>query len=244
MASIEELKSLISSKNGLAMANQFLIQIPGASTLNIPGLSNLPFNVPAIDNALNAVSPTLGELIGGVPQGREMDLLCKTTTIPGKQILTRERGVGMQPELIAYGYADPDVSMSFHLLNDYGVMRFFEGWKRKIINEETSEVGYKLDYQRDIKIHQLRKPVANKSVLDRAVDIVLGNDTIVYSVVLENAFPTSIQEVALSNELDALSELTVQLSYTNVKVLETSLLRGVAKMALGPILDKNISSLI
>ena len=46
MASIEELKSLISSKNGLAMANQFLIQIPGASTLNIPGLSNLPFNVP------------------------------------------------------------------------------------------------------------------------------------------------------------------------------------------------------
>ena len=39
MASIDELKGLISGKGGLARTNQFLIQIPSFRTLNIPGIT-------------------------------------------------------------------------------------------------------------------------------------------------------------------------------------------------------------
>ena len=232
MAGIDELKSLISSRGGLARSNQFLIQIPQFRTLSIPGLEVLQgltgFTLPV---------PTINDipgLIDNLPDSRDLDLLCKTAEIPGKQILTSPRAVGMQPELVAYGYAVPDVSMTFHLLNDYGVRKFFESWKSSIVNEETSEVGYKRDYQRDIKIHQLKRPISNKEAKKGPFDIFLGpNGNTVYTVILEDAFPTTIQSVALTNDLDAIAELTVQFSYTNVKVIEQNLLSGLAKIGIG-----------
>jgi hypothetical protein len=232
MAGIDELKSLISSRGGLARSNQFLIQIPQFRTLSIPGFEVLQgltgFTLPV---------PTINDIPGlldDLPNSRDLDLLCKTAEIPGKQILTSPRAVGMQPELVAYGYAVPDVSMTFHLLNDYGVRKFFESWKSSIINEETSEVGYKRDYQRDIKIHQLKRPITNKEAKKGPFDIFLGpNGNTVYTVILEDAFPTTIQSVALTNDLDAIAEMTVQFSYTNVKVVEQNLLTGLAKIGIG-----------
>ena len=229
MASIDELKGLISSKGGLARTNQFLIQIPSFRTLNIPGITELfGFSLPI---------PSVNDIPGIIdknPTSRELDLLCKTATIPGKQILTRERAIGMQPELVAYGYAVPDVSLTFHLLNDYGVMKFFEGWKRSILNEETGEVGYKLNYQRDVKIHQLKRPISNTEAKKGLFDLILGpNGNTVYTVILENAFPTTIQSVDLTNDLDAIAEVTVQLSYTNVRIIEQNFVSGLVRLGLG-----------
>lgn len=229
MASIDELKGLISSKGGLARTNQFLIQIPSFRTLNIPGITELfGFSLPI---------PSVNDIPGIIdknPTSRELDLLCKTATIPGKQILTRERAIGMQPELVAYGYAVPDVSLTFHLLNDYGVMKFFEGWKRSILNEETGEVGYKLNYQRDVKIHQLKRPISNTEAKKGPFDLILGpNGNTVYTVILENAFPTTIQSVDLTNDLDAIAEVTVQLSYTNVRIIEQNFVSGLVRLGLG-----------
>ena len=229
MASIDELKGLVSSKGGLARPNQFLVQIPRFRTLNIPGISDFfGFSLPI---------PSINDIPGIIdknPTSRELDLLCKTASIPGKQILTRDRAIGMQPELVAYGYAVPDVSMTFHLLNDYGVMKFFEGWKRSTINEEVGEVGYKRDYQRDIKIHQLKRPISNKEVKKGPFDLILGsNGNTVYTVILENAFPTSIQSVELTNDLDAIAEVTVQLSYTNVRIIEQNFVSGLVRLGIG-----------
>ena len=230
MAGVDELKSLISSKDGLARTNQFLIQIPTFSgALNIPGISDL-FGV-------TLPVPTIADvpgLLDNYPTSRELDILCKTATIPGKQILTRERAIGFQPEKIAYGYEVPDVSMTFHLLNDYGVAKFFEGWKNSILNERTGEVGYKREYQRDIKIHQLKKPISNKEVKKGPFDIILGtNGNTVYTVILENAFPTTIQSIDLTNDANAIGELTVQISYTNVKVIEQNFVSGLVRLGIG-----------
>jgi len=223
MPSVDELKSLISSKGGLARTNQFLVQIPSATSLRVPILGDI-LGV-AFDNVLSR--------FGIGTSSRDLDLLCKTATIPGKQILTRERAIGFQPDVVAYGYAVPDVSMTFHLLNDYGVLKFFEEWKSSIINENTSEVAYKREYQRDIKIHQLKRPISNDDANRSPIDIILGTGgNIVYSVILENAFPTTIQSVELTNDQNAIAEITVQISYQNVKVIPQNSLSGLVKLGL------------
>lgn len=224
--SIEELKGLVNTKLGLAMANNFVIHIPatqGFQGFNIPGIGGFsppPLPIPGFE--------------GGQATSREIDLLCETAEIPGQQILTSERVIGMTRERVANGYASPDVSLQFLLLNDYGIKRYFDAWKSSILNEETGEVAYKRDYAKDIKIRQLRKPIVNKQVELGPINLQLGlGGDFVYTAILEDAFPTSIQTIQLTNELDAVARLTVQLSYTRVKTEEQSAFGGLINVGLG-----------
>jgi len=214
MASVDDLKALVGSKGGIARTNQFLIQIPAVSALRLP-------RIPIFENLGLSFNNLFNERLGSnTPTSSELNILCKTAQIPGRQILTRERAVGMQPETVAYGYTVPDASMSFHLLNDYGVLKFFESWKNSILDEEVCEVAYKVDYQRDIKIHQLKRPISNKELSLGSISIDFSQN-FVYSVVLENAFPSTIQNVELTNDLEAIGEITVQIDYSNVKPIRS-----------------------
>jgi hypothetical protein len=189
MASIDELKSLTSKRNGFARPNQFLVELP----------------------AIGGVSPS------------EMNILCTRASLPDKQILTADRRISMEFEKIAYGYAVNDVAFAFYALNDYGPRKYLDAWRNRVIDEETLEVGYKVDYEFPIKIHQLKKPVAgfsrNIGPLNISLDIGGGS---VYSVELINAFPTTIQSIDFSNELDGLVEISTQVSFTNWRVIEPS----------------------
>lgn len=189
MASIDELKSLASRRNGFARPNQFLVELP----------------------AIGGISPT------------EMNILCTRASLPDKQILTADRRISMEFEKIAYGYAVNDVAFAFYALNDYGPRKYLDAWRNRVIDEETLEVGYKVDYEFPIKIHQLKKPVAgfsrNIGPLNISLDISGGS---VYSVELINAFPTTIQSIDFSNELDGLVEISTQVSFTNWRVIEPS----------------------
>ena len=189
MASVDELKSLVSTKQGFARSNQFLVELPP---------------------------------IGGI-SASEMNILCTRVSLPSKQILTADRRIGMEFEKVAYGYAVDDVAMSFYLLNDYGPRRYFDAWRNIILNEDTLEVGYKVDYEKPVKIHQLKKPFGSISSNFGPINLsaTIGGGT-VYSVELLNAFPTTIQAVDFSNELDGLLEVSVQLSYTNWKRIGAS----------------------
>lgn len=135
--------------------------------------------------------------INGVTSN-ELDLLCRDVNLPGRQILTRERTIGIQTRKVAYGFAQEDVSITFLLLNDYGAKRYFEAWQNIAINQETLEIGYKKDYSKKVSIFQLDNQNRN-----------------VYKCDLLEAFPTTMNTIALNNELDGLVEVNVQLSYTN-----------------------------
>ncbi len=189
MASVDELKSLVSAKQGFARSNQFLVELPS---------------------------------IGGI-SASEMNILCTRVSLPSKQILTADRRIGMEFEKVAYGYAVDDVAMSFYLLNDYGPRKYFDAWRNIVLDEDTLEVGYKVDYERPVKIHQLRRPFGNISSNFGPINLsaAIGGGT-AYSIELLNAFPTTIQAVDFSNELDGLLEVSVQLSYTNWKRIGAS----------------------
>ena len=156
-------------------------------------------------------------------ESRALNILCTRASLPGKQILTHDRRINMQFEKVAYTFGVDDVSLSFLLTNDYSAKVYFDNWRKKIINEETLTVNYKTEYQESVRIHQLKRPIApsiNRGGGSNSLDINIREDT-VYSVELIDAFPTTLQAIEFTNELDAIAEFTVQLSYTNFRVIES-----------------------
>lgn len=206
--SIDQFKSLINNKNGLARSNLFRVKLP-----SLPGATS-----------------------------EEMNILCKDVNLPGRQILTNERQIGMQNIKVPYGYAVQDVSMTFHVLNDYGVKEYFETWQNLAVNQNRYEVGYQKGvggYARQVEIEQFRKvkrlprrftnefrsETGLQQFLPKLSDFeivqdVFGlqdqlNDLVIYRCKLIDAFPTSMNAIQLNNELDGIVELNIQMSYTN-----------------------------
>lgn len=237
MAGIEQLKGALISKNGIAVTNQYSVEMP--TTVGINNKSKL-----------SGLDP------------RDANILCKNVSMPGKQILTLDRQMGLFNEKVVNGFAVDDVSMTFYALNDYGIKKYFDSWRRVMVGEErlsdaalqskeastdteqtpesienekrkTEELGntrnplrkgtvaYKNDYVSPIKIHQLRKPIMRVGfdLGPLSIDFDLLGASI-YSIELIDAFPTTISSIELSNDADGLVEVSVQFSYTNWKVIK------------------------
>ena len=210
MPTIDELKGMASSKLGFARSNNFLVELPPLTSNPFGRLAGFVPSIP-------------GVVGGGAASTRELNVLCKNAQMPGKQILTSDRRIGMIYEKVAYGYAVGDVSLTFYMMNDYSVMTYFEEWRKLILDEENLTVGYKNEYSKPVKIHQLRKPQVGTSLQAGPIRVNLGaGGGSVYSVELEKAFPTTIGQIDFSNDLDGLVELNVQFSYTNWKRITPS----------------------
>tara|TARA_S200000501_G_scaffold236865_1_gene222046 strand:+ start:84 stop:743 length:660 start_codon:yes stop_codon:yes gene_type:complete len=184
--------------------------------------------------------PSLGS---GGEVVKAMNVLCRTCTMPGKQITTMDRRIGMEFEKIAYGYAVDDVSMTFLMSNDYLVKKYFDGWKNLIIDEDRQVAAYKKDYARPVKIHQLAEGISNANI---NINLGVANNTVsvglslnswlnslaqknninvsesVYGVELIDAFPTTMNSIEFNNDADGMVEYTVQFSYTNWKRVQNS----------------------
>ena len=152
----------------------------------------------------------------------QINALCKAVSMTGRQILTSERPMGMKMQKVAYGHASDDVTLTFHLLQDYGVKTYFDTWQKLAINQDEQRANYKKEYAYDVIVQQLRKD----AIIDLGFNVnlgILGNfgadiitpDQVAFTCILEDAFPTTVNSIDFSNETDQMGELSVQLSYTN-----------------------------
>ena len=200
--SIEDLKALANTKLGFARTNKFLVTLP---TVGVGG------------GLLAGIVGAFGGMGGGASP-RELNILCSNVTMPGKQILTNERRIGMEFQKVAYGYAVDDVTMTFYLMNDYGVKDYFDSWRSTILDEEGQESNYKNEYAKTVTIHQLRQPLKgfSKQLGPIRFNAGLGGGS-VYSVNLIEAFPIAASAIELNNDLDGLVQLQVTFAYTNWK---------------------------
>ena len=198
--SIEDIKALANTKLGFARTNKFLVTLP---TVGVGG-GLLAGIIGAFNGGNGGASP------------RELNILCSNATMPAKQILTNERRIGMELQKVAYGYAVDDVSMTFYLMNDYGVKDYFDSWRSTILDETGQASNYKNEYAKTVTIHQLRQPLKGFS---RQLGPIRFNAGIgggsVYSVDLIEAFPIASSAIELSNDLDGLVQLNVTFAYTN-----------------------------
>lgn len=206
--SIDQLKATISKKGGLSQANRF----------------NVMFTPPQ-GSLLNSDPATLiGGLVSGgglsnvINDPRDISLLAESVNLPSSQITTLDHIAEKQTVKIPYAVIQEEVTMTFLLTNDYYIKNMFDKWGQSIVDLETYRVAYKKDIVTDVVIQQLNK-----------------QNIPIYGVKLENAFPTTIGGVALSNETaDTPNKLTVTFSYDKFVVEDglTSAISG-AGAALG-----------
>ena len=188
MSSIDNLKSLISKKGGLARANRFnvIFTPPKTSLLNFDLESILSSAISGNFSAKNLIN-----------NPRDISMLCDSVSIPGKQISTLDYQAQKQAIKIPYGTLHDDVSLTFLLTNDYYMKSVFDSWINNIVNSDTYGVSYKKDIAVDVIIQQLDE-----------------QDVPIYGVKLEGAFPTTMNEIVLSNEsTDTIQKLNVSFSY-------------------------------
>ncbi len=198
--SIEDIKALMNTKLGFARPNKFLVTLP---TVGVGG------------GLLNGIIGAFSGMGGGASP-RELNILCSNATMPAKQVLTNDRRIGMEFQKVAYGYAVDDVSMTFYLMNDYGIKDYFDSWRSTILDEFGQASNYKNEYAKTVTIHQLRQPLKgfSKQVGPIRFNAGLGGGS-VYSVDLLEAFPIASSAIELNNELDGLVQLSVTFAYTN-----------------------------
>ena len=130
-------------------------------------------------------------------QARDFEFFCESTSIPGRQILTTDYGPTRQAIKRPNGYSNEDINFVFNLTNDYFIRDVFNRWTNEIVNRDTYEVGFKDDYSLDIRIHQLDE-----------------QDNKVYTSILRDAFPVTVQNIDLNNTTESsVQKLNVTMSY-------------------------------
>lgn len=156
----------------------------------------------------------------GVIYEDELDVLCTNVNMPGRQILTTERLIGVKGYKMPTGFASDDISMSFLLTNTYSIKDYFEQWQNLVVNQDTFEIGYADSYGYDVTVRQLSRSAGSRSrqsgfrIGGPRAGAITSRD-IVHAVKLKKAFPTTMSAVELSNDNEGLMQLTVQLSYRN-----------------------------
>jgi hypothetical protein len=187
--SIDDFKSTISKRNGLAVANRFLIMVqPPSQTL-------LNFNVGAlVKKALFGQKINASDFIN---DPRDIAMLCESCSLPGRQIQTIDYSSYRQAVKVPTYYANEDITMTFHLTNDYYIRKVFDKWHALVLNPESYLLGYNKEFCADIIIQQLDQ-----------------NNLPVYAVKLKNAYPVGINSVTLDNTAsDTTQRLVVQITY-------------------------------
>ena len=185
---IENLKSTIAKKGGLAPANRFnvIFAPPAVSLLNI--------NPQQIVSSLLSGNFSAGNLLN---DRRDISILCKSVNMPGRTLSTFEHDHDKQQNKYPYTFIDEDVTMTFHLTNDYYMRNMLEQWQSGIFNTESYVTGFKNDYSVDVIIQQLNQ-----------------KNIPVYGVKLLKAYPVSYEGITLDNaQTDAVTEMSVTFAY-------------------------------
>jgi len=177
----DDLRGLLNGQSGHASTNRYKVELPIVDGTAKPGGGSASTSI----------------------SGADLNLLCTAARLPGTQINTIDRQIGMEPKKIAVGRVTTDVSLTFYLTNTYSAREYWQEWMDCVASPTAPFMaGYLETYGKDVKIQQL----------DR-----LGKP--VYKVKLINAYPINLSEVEFNNQANTSgAEFTVTLAYPEYEV--------------------------
>ena len=170
---------------------------------------------------------------------KDLNLLCKAVTMPGRQLGTIEKQMGTFKMDVVNAMTLSEVTMVFHVPSNHAVKSYFEAWQSAMWTR--GEVGYYKDYCRDIVVETIQKgasiPLYNKQIpfltklsptirnrlpdigpfkfSQGEVDLALGTtDEPAYTCRLIYAMPTTLSDIQLGDDqTDAIMELTISFKF-------------------------------
>lgn len=183
---VDNFKSLVSKRGGLAPGNRFAVYMP------LPLISFDPQEL---------IAKAFGKGNAGgnnfFNDPRDVSILCDSVTMPGRQIATNDVVNNMLAVKMPYNYINDDVTMSFHITNDHYMKKFFDNWMDKIIDRKTMTMKYRSSYATDIIIQQLDQ-----------------RDVPVYTCTLKNAYPITMASYELNNSSEnQFQKITMTFAY-------------------------------
>ncbi len=193
LKSIDDLKSSITSHGGLVMQNRFNV------------IFNPPTQALLNTNPANLVNSFLagGGLKSFINDPRDLSLLAISSSIPGRQLQTAEHQTFRETKKYVTSFIDEDVTLEFLITQDFYIKTIFDNWQKIVFNTDKYAANFKKEYVADVIIQQV----------DKEKNLPL------YGVKLINAFPTTINALALSNEsADTAQRFSVTLSYDRFEV--------------------------
>ena len=197
--SIDTLKSTINRRGGIARGNRFAVYVNHPSKGMNSLLNFNPANL--LSNLISGQGVNAGDFI---QDPRDMFLLCRNVTMPGKRISTTEATHNHHLSKKPYSAITDEVTMTFLLTNDYYIKKYFDMWQEMIV--ETSgkhyKTFYKSEYTTDVIIQQL----------SASNDVVPG-----YTIELLNAYPIQVGAIELSSEGEGLIEVQITFEYDNYR---------------------------
>lgn len=211
MSAIDNIRATISKRGGLAPGNHFSVYMtpPGGGLLNLDLQG-------AITQAIRG-DFGLNDLVN---DPRDMAILCKSCSLPGRQITTLDYQSNKQIVKVPYSFINEDVTFTFHLTNDYYAKKVFDSWLAAVMDFDTYKVKYHDQFTTDVIIQQLDQ-----------------NDIPIYSVVLEDAYPVTVNAINLDNSSEnSTQEVQVTMTYSNFRkegILESSL--SIASQVIGQV---------
>lgn len=177
--SVNNLKSTIEVHGGLAKQNRYMIALP-----------NIAFGTTRPSAFFDRTENRTNEIFS---------MFCKSANMPGKQLLSVDRRVGLTYNKIAYGYASDDVVLSFILTENYFLKDYFEAWQQYSVistGEGAHYPRYQSEYAKDISVTQLGLDGESK-----------------HTIKLLKAYPTTVNPIQFNDATGEPTELNVQISY-------------------------------
>lgn len=181
--------------HGVARSNRFRVTIP------LPSKLDSQVNKEEDENSIASWVKTGIRLAtiftGGTVEGaRGLQVMCSATQLPGSNIDTSDANHTGHSFKVATGTSKTDIDFSFLLSGDMLEKQVIDRWKEIIVNSKTKKIGYYDDYTTDIQI-----------------DVLDNMDKVVYTSILEEAYPVLFNVVDLDKE-DTDNFLKYQLAFT------------------------------
>ena len=158
----------------------------------------------------------------------EYGVLCSSVQLPSRQLTSVQRELGVVKQDVAYGFVNPEVTMTFRVLNDQGAREYFEQWQNLALNryddiEGRFESSYPDQYCKKVEIYQLEKgvsyPLINKEIdlgpINFNLDLDIGTQLDKnYKWTLDRAYPITVTNETFSDDAqNEISTISVSFSY-------------------------------
>jgi len=129
MPTIEDIKTVISRRGGLAKPNRFKVDFAGLSAIRLDVDVNYS----------------------------DLNFLVDNISIPGRVINTFEYAILNHSVKIPSAYDEDDVEIVFNLTNDFMPKKIIDAWAAKVINQGSYLASYATDYKCNVTISQLNE---------------------------------------------------------------------------------------